>query len=87
MPCPHENVAHCPLYVAAHDPDLADLSCAAKGWGPEGGVFCAHVAEHAAAVERLRARAPRLVAECEWKEEADSIRAQRRRNMRAAGLS
>lgn len=25
--CPHKRIEDCPLYVAAHDPDLVALSC------------------------------------------------------------
>lgn len=85
MPCPHDNIVHCPLYVAAHDADLVGLSCFTGKEDVDGCRF-KHL-DHTAMVERLRARAPRLVAECEFKAEADRIRGQRRRNMRAAGLS
>lgn len=85
MPCPHDNIVHCPLYAAAHDDQLGGYGCAVGEWAD--GCFGGRSFDHGAAVERLRAHAPRLVAECEFKAEANRIREQRRRNMRAAGLS
>ncbi len=86
MPCPHENIVHCPLYVAAHDASLAPLTCIKGDW-EEGCAVARDKLDYTKAVGRLRARAPRIVAECEFRQEADRIREQQRRNMRAAGLN
>lgn len=43
-------------------------------------------ADYAGMVAELRARFPRLVAEAEWMAEAEQIRQQRARNLRAAGI-
>lgn len=82
--CPHDNIVHCPLYTGAHvaygpscdDGELGTGTCAV-GRG---------VISYRATVEKLRGKHPKLVAECEFAEAAEQAKAQRARNMRAAGV-
>lgn len=78
--CPHAEIRFCPLYIASHENDglgcvdgMVDPCRVARGDGA-----------YAAMVARLR---PRLVAERRFLEEAEAMKAQRRRNLRAAGLA
>lgn len=84
--CPHADIRFCPLYLALHDAELVGLGCDDGRLGGLEGCAVARGLDYAPAVERLRARAPRLVAEAAFFEEAAAARAQRLRNMRAAGL-
>lgn len=80
--CPHRDIRFCPLYHGAHiggpgcdDGQLGNGECAvARGM------------DYAAEKERLRVREARLVAELEWREAVEESKAQRLRNMKAAGL-
>ncbi|GCA49289.1 hypothetical protein KGO5_01732 [Sinorhizobium sp. KGO-5] len=83
--CPHKDVRFCPLYVAAHGGTTSRLGCI-DGHIEEGTCAAARKLDYAAAVAKLEAHRPGLVAECRFQEEAAEIRAQRLRNMRAAGL-
>lgn len=83
--CPHKNIVHCPLYLASHDGDPRMSGCD-DGRLDEGGCAVDRGMDYAAAVGRLSAFDPRLVAQLRWNEEAAEIKAQRARNMRAAGL-
>lgn len=81
--CPHDKAQDCPLYWAMHgagglgcdDGELWQGSCAAS-----------RGLDYTAALALLQARDPRLVAECAFRREQRAARAQRARNMRAAGL-
>lgn len=85
MSCPHQNIAFCPLYVAAHDGEMGVNGCD-DGRLDEGGCAVARGMDYAAAVGRLMATDPRLVAQLRWNEEAAEIKAQRARNLRLAGI-
>jgi len=82
-PCPHAQAQDCPLYWASHgaaglgcdDGELWRDSCAAG-----------RSLDYTAALARLQAADPRLVAECAFRREERAARAQRARNVRAAGL-
>jgi hypothetical protein len=80
--CPHERIQHCPLYVESHN--VRGLGCVDDMEGPcrvERGEM-----KYAAAVARVRAIDPRLIAQCEWSE-SNAVRSeQRARNMRLAGI-
>lgn len=83
--CPHANIIHCPLYVAAHDPD--GLGCVSSR---DDGFAC-DVAEgsmdYSAALGRLMALDPRMVATLKWKEDNAARSTQRLQNMRALGIN
>lgn len=83
--CPFEPGGFCPLLVAAHDPVAIALSCVDDRI-EDGGCAVDRGLDYSGAVAALRAAHPRLVAECEMLEEARQREAQRKRNMRAAGL-
>lgn len=83
MKCPHENIVHCPLYHASHsgngfgcdDGDLGGGECAvARGMS------------YAAEVEKLRVHEPKMVAQIEWDQQAEALKAQRRRNLAINGI-
>lgn len=82
-PCPHAEAQDCPLYWASHgagglgcdDGELWRGSCAA-GRG----------LDYTAALTRLQAQEPRLVAECSFRREERAARAQRALNARGTGL-
>lgn len=81
--CPHADIVFCPLYVAAHE---------GYGFGcDDGGLadgFCAinRGLDYRGELARLNAASPRLVAQLEFSEHAAAVTAQRKRNMRAAGV-
>jgi hypothetical protein len=83
MRCPHQQIAYCPLYVAAHE---------AGGFGCDDGKLdhgsCAvdRGMDYGKAVARLWQAKPDLVKECAEGESAAMACEQRQRNMRAAGL-
>jgi|AmaraimetP72IA01_FD_contig_31_1926027_length_1062_multi_11_in_0_out_0_3 hypothetical protein len=82
--CRHANIMDCPLYHAMHEAGLGP-TC----WGKrmaEGICRVDDGADYDHLVEALRARAPRLVAECEFGADYRASKAQRERNMRAAGI-
>lgn len=85
MACPHRNIIYCPLYHAAHDAAISDLSCLHTGefqWE----CLTDHGQSYLKMVEKVRAVAPRLVAQCKWNEDAEEHKQQRLRNLRAAGI-
>lgn len=85
MDCPHENIVHCPLYVAAHDPALSELGCTFAAENPMDG--CAIPgSDYEAAVRELAKVAPWIVAGCLGKERHGRARIQRERNMRLNGI-
>lgn len=83
--CPHANILHCPLYLAAHIPKPGYGGCD-DGRLDEGGCAVDRDMDYVEAVARLRAVDPRLVAELEFEEQADEMRKTRARNMRLAGI-
>lgn len=82
-PCPHDQAQDCPLYWASHGG--TGLGCD-DGAAGHGGCAADRGLDYTAALARLQARDPRLVAECTWRREERAARAQRFRNMRAAGI-
>lgn len=83
--CPHKNIVHCPLYIASHDGDPRMNGCD-DGRLDEGGCAVDRGMDYAVAVGRISGVDPRLVAQLRWNEEAEEFKAQRARNMRAAGI-
>lgn len=80
--CPHENIVFCPLYIAAHD-GRESIGCddgRSSGWE---GCAVSRGLDYAKAVARLN---PRFVEACRKKEQAESGREQRRRNMILSGV-
>lgn len=81
--CPHRDIAHCPLYHAAHTGD---------GGGCDDGQLhtdqcaIARGLDYAQAVANLRITHPGLVERLEWNVENAARKQQRARNLRAAGL-
>lgn len=85
--CPHANIVHCPLYVAAHSGYEATASrgCVSGDW-VDGCEVERGETVYVEAVARLVKVCPRLVQNCADRESAALARLQRVRNMRAAGL-
>lgn len=83
--CPHANIVHCPLYRAAHHPELLQFGCADSRLD-EGGCAVDRGKSYAGSVAALRMVAPRMVAECQWQDELEASREQQAHNMRAAGI-
>lgn len=81
--CPHPDVRFCPLYIAAHWP--GSFGCDDGRLG-EGGCAVDRGLSYVGAVAALRAAQPRLVAEAEFAADHEALIAQRKRNMRAAGI-
>lgn len=82
-PCPHAEAQDCPLYWASHEP--TGLGCDdGELW--RGGCAADRGLDYTAALVRLQAQDPRLVAECTFRREERAARLQRARNARAAGL-
>ncbi len=83
--CPHTNIVNCPLYVAAHDGEIWRFSCA-DGEIDAGACAVARSANYHEHLGLLRAHAPRLVAECEWRERLSEARIQREHNWLLHGV-
>jgi hypothetical protein len=85
--CPHQNIVHCPLYVAAHSGYIAtaERGCISGDWH-EGCEVDRGETVYVEAVSRLAKVCPRLVQNCVDRESAELARLQRQRNLRAAGL-
>lgn len=83
--CPHQNVANCPLYIAAHG--VPGLGCD-DGMIDHAGGTCgvARAVSYERNVEMLRVKSPGLVEQCEWREQAARFNEQRNRNMRLNGI-
>ncbi len=82
--CPHANVVHCPLYAGAHvggGPSCDDGHLDTQLCAVDRGVI-----DYRTTVEALRAKHPRLVAECEFYEAAAQSKEQRDRNLRLNGV-
>jgi len=58
--CPHGNIVHCPLYIAAHYPGLGEYSCA-DGRLNEGGCAVKRGLNYEKALARLSEAAPKIV--------------------------
>lgn len=81
--CPHEDVQHCPLYVASNgagggcdDGGLAEMRCAVD----------ARKINYNRAVARLSKADRALVNDCAMREMRSRSKAQRERNMRMNGI-
>ncbi len=81
--CPHSNIADCPLYHGMHVP--GGPSCHSDKLD-EGLCAVALGADYDALVAALRARHPKVVAECEFGADVRASKEQRARNMRASGV-
>jgi hypothetical protein len=81
--CPHDNIAHCPLYVASH---------AANGLGCddgrlfEGECAVARGMDYDAQLAKLIRADLEIVAECEWRARKQAASLQRLRNMKTNGV-
>ncbi|CDZ67644.1 Hypothetical protein NGAL_HAMBI2605_59250 [Neorhizobium galegae bv. orientalis] len=83
--CPHKDIQFCPLYVAMHMAVTTNFSCDDGQLG-EGTCAVARKMDYDQAVAKLEAHWPAVVAERRFAEQAAEAKAQRLRNMRAAGL-
>jgi hypothetical protein len=86
--CPHDDIRHCPLYVATHDAGAAGYSCDDGGLGPmPTGCAVSRGYSYTDAIRGLMRVAPDLVRECRAAEAAAASHAQRERNMRGLGIA
>jgi hypothetical protein len=84
--CPHDDIRHCPLYVAAHG-DGYVYSCDDGELGPmPTGCAVSRGYSYTDGIEGLMRVAPDLVRECRAAEAAAASQAQRERNMRIAAV-
>lgn len=85
--CPHDNIVHCPLYVASHSGHDVVLGhgCVNGDWA-QGCEIERGDAAYIHAVAKLAKIVPRLVQGCADREAEALAKAQRQRSMRAAGL-
>ena len=83
--CPHRFVQDCPLYAAAHNPELKGCDDGAldlfEGCAVDRGVL-----DYATAVGAVIAAAPRLVAQLQWNEQKRERVEQAARNLRLNGI-
>jgi hypothetical protein len=82
--CPHSDVRFCPLYIAAHE--AGDLGCddgKLEGWN---GCAVTRALDYGQAIAALWRVKPQLVSDAAFLENAETVKQQRVRNMRAAGL-
>lgn len=81
MTCPHKEVRLCPLYVAAHDPELVRFGCDDGRLG-EGGCGADRWLDYGRQLAGLRETdaGRRIVEVCEFRAKAEADLAQRRRN-------
>jgi hypothetical protein len=84
MTCPHKNKLFCPIYHASHDSSIG-VSCDDGRLG-EGGCAADRQLNYLYELARLETIAPRIKAECEWREAETKTRDQRNRTMRLLGL-
>lgn len=87
--CPHQDIRFCPLYHAAHGgPEFNGALGCTDGREAEGGCGVDRSLDYHELLGKLRAAAPRYVAQLEWREAAEQIRetGQRHRNMRLTGV-
>jgi hypothetical protein len=84
--CPHDDIRHCPLYVAAHG-DGYVYSCDDGELGPmPTGCAVSRGYSYTDGIDGLMRVAPGLVAECRRAEAAAASQTQRERNMRVAAI-
>lgn len=83
MTCPHEDIRHCPLYRASHEPGAAGCD---DGQLAGGGCAVDRGMSYAGQVAALRITHPRVVADAEWAADRARIVDQAARNRRAAGI-
>ena len=82
MKCPHIRIQHCPLYVESHNQrHLRCVDDIAKPCRVESGKM-----SYVKGISTLRAVDGRLVAICEFNEQAHEAREQISRNMRLLGI-
>lgn len=82
--CPHPNIAHCPLYRASHEAD--GLGCDDGRLGEHEGCAIDRGGDYGQALAALWKANPDLINEAAEAEGLAMKRAQRERNLRAAGL-
>jgi hypothetical protein len=82
--CPHADIQHCPLYIAAHT--AKGIGCDDGKWEPGAGCAISRGKNYRAEVERVRMIEPGLVERAEWNESAEKAKAQRARNLRLNGI-
>ena len=85
--CPHKDVRFCPLYLASHGGKAFNGARGCDdGSLDEGGCGVDHGYDYHELVGRMKALAPGYVEQLKWREELEEAKAQRARNMAAAGL-
>ena len=84
--CPHQNVAHCTLYIASHDGRLAGYGCDDGKLDIAEGCAVSRGKDYGQAVEALEAVAPTLNSFCQLRRHAAELLEQRDRNMRSNGI-
>lgn len=82
--CPHQNIAYCPLYLAAHE--AGGPSCDDGGLGDHEGCAVDRGADYGRTLAALWRLKPDLIREAAEAESAAMAKRQRENNMRAAGL-
>ena len=82
--CPHPNIAYCPLYHAAHE--AGGFGCDDGRLGDHEGCAVDRGADYGRMVSALWKVRPEIISEAAEAESLAMKRAQRERNMRAAGL-
>jgi hypothetical protein len=82
-PCPHADIRFCPLYIAAHSTDGYGCALVDPDYC-DSGSKAAYAKRIAALAETITGRV--LIEHCANAEEEAAWRAQRKRNMKAAGL-
>jgi len=85
--CPHEDIRFCPLYHASHGgPECGyGLGCE-DGRAGEGGCAVDRAMNYLDQLAKLEVRAPRMVAQLKFREEAEARSKQRLANMRVNGI-
>lgn len=82
--CPHVDIRFCPLYHASHT--AWSLGCddgKSTGWD---GCGVSRALDYGTCLAELHRVSPRMIADCALAENAEVSKAQRNRNMKAAGL-
>ena len=83
--CPHADVQHCPLYIAAHGGPAAAFMCLVGDWS-QGCAVDRGEMKYGEALAAAATADPLMIARALESERARRANAQRRRNMLAAGL-
>lgn len=81
--CPHDDIAFCPLYHAAHEAGRHGCDDGQLGFG---GCAVSRGMDYSTALAKLSAAKPQLVAEVEWAQMIAERRSQRNRNQRLNGI-